>query len=118
MKVRDIPELSQLTHPYAAAVGTEGRLYVAGVKVCHIINSNFSKCHTFAEGCGQAFAIAVNTVCNVYVPMQDENTVCVFSPSGDMLFKFGEPDNEPSHKCLSLFPCLLLLVLKTMSMSG
>ena len=89
------PGLTGLTHPYAMAVGSQGQLYIVGVKKCHIINAGWSQCETFAETCGQAFAIAVGTCGNVYLPVQMEHTVWVFSPDGYPLFQFGGPDRAP-----------------------
>jgi DNA-binding beta-propeller fold protein YncE len=90
-----VPGLADFTLPFALAVGIGGRLYTAGSRKCHIIDSTLTQCKTFADDCGQAFAIAVGKSGNVYVPMQTENTVCVFSPDGDSLFRFGGPDRAP-----------------------
>ena len=93
--LKKVPGLSNLTYPYAIASGTEGRLYTAGSEKCHIIDSTLNECKNFAENCGQAFGIAVSKSGNVYVPIQKENTVCVFSPDGSPMFRFGGPDRVP-----------------------
>ena len=95
VRLRNAPGLSALTYPYALAIGSEGRLYTAGNKKCHIIDSTFSESKSFAEKSGQAFAIAVSKSGNVYIAIQSQNTVHVFSPDGSSLFIFGAGDREP-----------------------
>ena len=95
VQFKDIPGLVDSMCPYALALGNEGRLYIAGSEKGQIINSDFSHGQTFAEDCGQAFAIAIGKSGNVYLPITTENTVCVFSPDGNPLFRFGGPDRAP-----------------------
>lgn len=60
-----------------------------------MIESDFSRGKIFAEDCGQAFGVAISKSGNVYLPIVSENTVCVFSPDGNPLFRFGGPDRAP-----------------------
>ena len=101
--------LAELTAPFALAIGNQGRLYIAGNKKCHIVDSDLSHCKSFAEDCGQAFGIAVGKSGHVYVPIQKQNTVCVFSCDGDLLFQFGGPDRAPLPHMSLLVPMSIAL---------
>lgn len=86
--------LNALTFPFAVAIGSQGRIYIAGASKSHILNPDFSYYKTFADDC-RAFGIAVSSAGNVYLPLQKDNTIRVFSPDGDRLFQFGEPGRAP-----------------------
>lgn len=102
------PDLKPLSTPYDIAIGSQGRLYIAGCKMCHIVNADFSYYKTFAEGC-QAFGIATSNTGNVYVPIQQENTVRVFCPDGKQLFQFGGPGRAPLPHMALLVPMSIAL---------
>lgn len=95
--------LKELTNPFGVALGNKGRLYIAGVKKAHIINADLTYHSTFAQKC-QAFAIAVNSEGLVYLPLQTEQTVKVFTPEGEPLFQFGGPGKEPLPQFSLLVP--------------
>lgn len=99
----DIPSLKSLTHAFALALGSQGRLYIAGAKKCHILNEDFTYNAAFAEE-RQAYAIAVSTSGNVYVPFVGKNILEVFSPDGNPLFQFGGPDRPPVPQMSLLAP--------------
>ncbi len=89
-----IPALNKVKTVYAAAVGREGRLYLAAVKRAHILNADFTYVKSFTEKC-QAFAIAVSSEDQVFLPVLASNTIHVFSAEGEPLFKFGDPGRSP-----------------------
>ena len=98
---KESPDLKPLTTPYATAIGSQGRLYIAGRDKCHIVNADFSYHTTFAEGC-QAYGIATSSTGNVYLP--HENTIKVFCPEGKQLFQFGGPGRVPLPHMALLVP--------------
>ena len=102
------PDLEGLTLPYAMALGKEGQLYIAGVKQCYIINPNFTMRKIFAKKC-QSFGISVSSRGYVFLPIQKENTVRVFTPDGDPLYQFGEPGRSPLPQFSLLCPMALTL---------
>lgn len=91
---RENPDLNEMTNPFGVALGSGGRFYIAGVKKAHILNADLTYHSTFAQKC-QAFDIAVNNDGLVYLPLQKEQTVRVFSPDGEPLFQFGGPGRHP-----------------------
>ena len=97
------PDLEEMTNPFGVALGSGGRFYIAGVKKAHILNSNLTYHSTFAQKC-QAFDIAVNSDGLVYLPLQKEQTVRVFSPDGEPLFQFGGPGRHPLPQFSLLVP--------------
>lgn len=102
------PDLKPLTYPYAIAIGSQGRLYIAGSDMCHIVNADFSYHKTFAEGY-QAFSIATSNTGNVYLPIQKKNTIRVFCPDGKQLFQFGGPGRAPLPHMALLVPMAVAL---------
>ena len=88
------PGLKELTNPFGVALGSGGRFYIAGAKKAHILNADLTYHSTFAQKC-QAFDIAVDSDGLVYLPLQKEQTVRVFSPDGEPLFQFGGPGRQP-----------------------
>lgn len=105
---KESPSLKELKAVYAMAAGKGGRLYLAGVKKAHIINPDLTHYGNFAEKC-QAFAIAVSSEGNVYLPVLSENTIHVFSAEGEPLFKFGGPGRSPVPQFSLLCPTAIAL---------
>ena len=104
------PDLKeQMTFPYAMAVGKEGKLYIAGAKKAYIVDpADFTLCKCFAEKC-LAFGIAVNSIGLVYLSVQKENTVRVFTADGDPIFQFGGPGRSPLPHMTLLCPMTLAI---------
>ena len=104
------PDLKErMTFPYAMAIGKEGKLYIAGVKKAYIVDSaDFTLCKCFAEKC-QAFGIAVNSIGLVYLSVQKENTVRVFTADGNPIFQFGGPGQSPLPKMTLFCPMALAI---------
>ena len=102
------PDLEGMTLPYAMALGKEGQLYIAGVNQSYIVNPNFTMRKIFTKKC-QSFGIAVSSRGYVYLSMQKENTVRVFTPDGDPLYQFGEPGRSSLPQFSLLCPMALIL---------